>query len=148
MGVVGVVMLLAILFQPVYVYQLCYALGGCQNTLDGYLDDLLKEDRGNRKIKRDVKDSDLDYAMRILKMAIHVYGQSASQVRTIKTPQMGRKFFVLSRMKCRLTRPAPSTMWNVGHQWISSSPLCWWCPPCTRNFWEMSKKKTSRNRHP
>ncbi|KAH1006842.1 uncharacterized protein LOC109535268 [Dendroctonus ponderosae] len=80
LGFIGVVMVLAILFQPVYVYQLCYALGGCQDTLEDYLDALLKEDAPEkRRIKRDMKDSDLDYAMRIMKMAIHLYGQNTSE---------------------------------------------------------------------
>lgn len=55
---------------------MCYALGGCQNTMDFYLDRLLGVE-GNIRKRRDVaSQSDLDYLVRFIKMAVDKYGPS------------------------------------------------------------------------
>lgn len=68
--------LLSMMFFPLTVYKMCYALGGCQNTMDFYLDRLLGVE-GNIRKRRDVaSQSDLDYLVSFIKMAVDKYGPS------------------------------------------------------------------------
>lgn len=66
-------------FFPIFGYKVCYALGGCQNTLDNYVDRMIGVQGRSRKItKRDVNQKrDMDYVMDFLKMAMRQYEDKA-----------------------------------------------------------------------
>ncbi|KAF7276380.1 hypothetical protein GWI33_010381, partial [Rhynchophorus ferrugineus] len=43
---------LTALFFPIFAYKICYALGGCQNMLDSYVDRFIGVEGQTRRIKR------------------------------------------------------------------------------------------------
>lgn len=55
---------------------MCYALGGCQNTMDFYLDRLLGVEGNIRKRRNVASQSDLDYLVGFIKMAVDKYGST------------------------------------------------------------------------
>lgn len=71
--------LLTMSYFPLFVYNLCYALGGCQNTLDNYVDRFLGVEGQTRRIKRsDLSEVNaMDYVVKFLKMAMEEYGSKA-----------------------------------------------------------------------
>ncbi|KAL1513203.1 hypothetical protein ABEB36_002641 [Hypothenemus hampei] len=77
----GAAILTAMLF-PMFIYKICYALGGCQNTLDNYVDRFLGSDGlSKRSIKRrDVREiNDMEYILNFLKIAMEEYGNQTGQ---------------------------------------------------------------------
>ncbi|CAG9768918.1 unnamed protein product [Ceutorhynchus assimilis] len=66
--------ILTTLFFPMFVYKICYALGGCQTTLDEAVDRFLGVHGRTRRIKRDTRDENMDFFIDLLKMSIKEYG--------------------------------------------------------------------------
>ncbi|XP_066258632.1 uncharacterized protein [Euwallacea similis] len=69
--------LLTTLFFPMFIYKVCYALGGCQNTMDHYVDQLLgvngQEITGKRRRRSLSEMSRLEYVFNLFKIAMQEY---------------------------------------------------------------------------
>ncbi|XP_050295139.1 uncharacterized protein LOC126735232 [Anthonomus grandis grandis] len=73
--IAGLAMVITIFF-PIYAYKICYALGGCQNTLDQYVDRFIGVQGRTRRIKRreiEQNNDNMDFALHLLKMAMDTY---------------------------------------------------------------------------
>ncbi|XP_066143921.1 uncharacterized protein [Euwallacea fornicatus] len=75
--IVAAVTLLTTLFFPVFIYKVCYALGGCQNTMDHYVDQLLGVNGHEilrKRSRRSLSEmSRLEYVFNLFRRAMQEY---------------------------------------------------------------------------
>lgn len=75
---VGLIALTAFFF-PVMAYKVCYALGGCQNTMDSYVDELIGKELGKARNIRPRNKRSIEYIEPILVNLAKAYDEYGDQ---------------------------------------------------------------------
>lgn len=75
---VGLIALTAFFF-PVMAYKVCYSLGGCQNTMDAYVDELIGKELGKARNIRSRNKRSMEYIEPILVTLAKAYEEYGDQ---------------------------------------------------------------------
>lgn len=75
---VGLV-ILTVVFYPMTAYNVCYALGGCQNTMDDYVDELIGKQLGTARNIRSRNKRSMEYIEPILLTLAKAYEEYGDQ---------------------------------------------------------------------